>query len=520
MTLDMLVLKGAIIMEEKLFLETENPNKSVVKKEDITILVGSILLGTLFNIFFYKKSLGLSYPMFIIAFYGVFLWNLRYKISFKFSFGWLLSIPIISLSATYFIFSNQIFAVLNFLIIPILIISQTILITEANHHKWYDTNFIKDIFHGMLKRALGNIPISLVVGLNSLRIRKRQEKLEVLPKILIGLTISIPLLFIIISLLASADRVFKHYIDKITGSFGSININEFIIQVGLVLLVSMIVFSYIWSFTNSNAGIQTHGQRQSSSIKTKTGSLDPIISITILSVINCVYLVFISFQFVYIFGAITHVLPPDFTYADYARRGFFELLTVTLINFTLLLSSLRLTRKDGQFVAKTAQLLHSLLVVCTMVILASAYFRMSLYETAYGYTYLRVLTHSFMMFLGVLFVIAFYKIWNERISLIKPYIVVSIMAFMIINFVNIDVLIAKNNINRYLETGKLDTQYLRCLSYDTIPQLVNLIDDDTVSLDIKKYLREQQGVIIRNSAWQSFNLSRYKAKQVLSRYKF
>jgi len=124
------------------------------------------------------------------------------------------------------------------------------------------------------------------------------------------------------------------------------------------------------------------------------------------------------------------------------------------------------------------------------------------------------------MFLGVLFVIAFYKIWNERISLIKPYIVVSIMAFMIINFVNIDVLIAKNNINRYLETGKLDTQYLRYLSYDTIPQLVNLIDDDTVSLDIKKYLREQQGVIIRNSAWQSFNLSRYKAKQVLSRYKF
>ena len=94
------------------------------------------------------------------------------------------------------------------------------------------------------------------------------------------------------------------------------------------------------------------------------------------------------------------------------------------------------------------------------------------------------------------------------------------MAYMIINFVNIDVLIAKNNINRYLETGKLDTQYLRYLSYDTISQLVNLIDDHTVSADIKKYLREQQGVINRNSAWQSFNLSRHNAKQVLSQYKF
>ena len=507
-------------MEDILADKKENPYAYVVNKRDIYILICSVLLGMLFNLLFYKQPLGIgiSYPIFVLAFYMVFLWNLRFKIIFNISFGWFLSIPIIGLSATYFIFSNHIFAMLNFIIIPILIIAQTILITEENNYKWYDASFIKDIFYGLVNRALGNISKPFVVGLQSLHIKKRNKKHAVITKVLIGLTISIPLLIIIISLLASADKIFKHFIDQISGLFGSININDLSRQGFIILLIIVIAFSYTWSFSNSHDSIQP--QVQSSEIDGNNQSWDPIITITILSVINCVYLVFISIQFAYIFGAINNALPQDFTYAEYARRGFFELLMVTLINFTLLLSSLRLTRKDGKLVARSTQLLHSLLVVCTMVILTSAYFRMSLYETAYGYTYLRVLTHSFMMLLGVLFVIAFYKIWNERISLPKPYIVVSIMALMILNFANIDVLIAKNNIDRYLETGKLDTQYLRNLSYDTIPQLVNLLDDEKVSIDIKKYLAEKHEVISKKQSWQSFNFSQHKAKQVLSQYKF
>jgi len=215
------------------------------------------------------------------------------------------------------------------------------------------------------------------------------------------------------------------------------------------------------------------------------------------------------------FGAINNALPPDFTYAEYARRGFFELLMVTLINFTLLLSSLKFTKTDGKLAARTVRILHSLLVLCTMVILVSAFLRMSLYEAAYGYTYLRVLTHSFMMFLFILFVIAFYKIWNERISLLKPYIVITIMAYLILNFANIDILIAKNNIDRYIETGKLDTHYLRNLSYDSIPLLVNLLNEKNTLPNLKQYLLEQQRELSKSQEWQSFNLSQHKAKKAL-----
>ncbi|HEY8911119.1 MAG TPA: DUF4173 domain-containing protein [Desulfosporosinus sp.] len=488
--------------------------KTVFEKEDIYILICSVLLGVLFNILFYKKSLGISYPLFVMAFYSVFLWNRRHKLAFKLSFGWFLTIPIIALASTYFIFSNQIFVVLNFLIIPVLIIAQTILINEENKHKWYDAWFIKDIFYGIFNRAFGYISKPFAVGVSVIHMKKSDGKYDAIKKVLIGLVISIPLLLIIVSLLSSADKVFNHFIGEILSSFGNINIADFVLQGMIALFITVISFSYLWSFSKPNSSLKN---QQLGSIKPNKISCDPIISITILSVINCVYVAFTIIQFAYLFSSVNNALPPDFTYSEYARRGFFELLIVTLINFSLLLSSIRFTQKGGKLVARTVQILHSLLILCTVVILLSAYFRMSLYEAAYGYTYLRVLTHSFMIFLCVLFLIAFYKIWNERISLLKPYIVLTLTAYMIINFANIDVLIARNNVDRYIETGKLDTNYFSNLSYDSIPVLASLLNDENVATDIKKYLVEQQESLSKKQSWQSFNLSQQKAKQVLAR---
>jgi len=497
--------------------QNEESKKTEFKKEDIYLLGSSVFLGVIFDILFYKKALGISYLLFVIAFYLVFLWNLRRKIVLKYDFGWVLSIPIIALSSTYFLFSNQIFAVFNFLIIPILIIAQTILVNGENKYKWFDTRFLKDILNGVFNRALGNTPIPFVVGLRSIRIRKSDEKHNVIKKVLFGLAFSVPLLVVVVSLLTSADRVFEHLIDEVLSSFGSINMSDFPLQGILVLLISIIVFSYIWSFLKSNDRIPNQMQQGGE----EKGKMiwDPIISITVLSLINCVYLVFIIIQFAYMFGSVNNALPPDFSYSEYARRGFFELLMVTIINFTLLLSSVKFTRKDGKSVARTVRILHSFLVICTMVILVSAYLRMSLYEAAYGYTYLRVLTHSFMIFLFILFVIAFYKVWNERISLLKPYIIITLISYLILNYANIDAFIAKNNIDRYFETGKLDTHYLRNLSYNSIPVLVKLLNEENTPPDLKQYLMEQQMDLSTNQDWQSFNLSRQKAKQVLSQYK-
>jgi len=89
------------------------------------------------------------------------------------------------------------------------------------------------------------------------------------------------------------------------------------------------------------------------------------------------------------------------------------------------------------------------------------------------------------------------------------------MAYLILNFANIDILIAKNNIDRYIETGKLDTHYLRNLSYDSIPLLVNLLNEKNTLPNLKQYLLEQQRELSKSQEWQSFNLSQHKAKKAL-----
>ncbi|AET69092.1 hypothetical protein Desor_3612 [Desulfosporosinus orientis DSM 765] len=500
-------------MEEAILMPNDERKKTEVQKEDIILLISSVLLGVIFDFLFYKKSLGISYLIFVIAFYLFFGWNLRRKIGFSYSFGWFLGIPILALSSTYLIFANQIFRALNFVIIPILIVAQTLLIIGENKHQWFEASFVMDIGKGV-RRTLGNISKPLVVGLSLLRIPKSRKKDNTFQKVLLGVAISIPLLTIIISLLTSADYLFKNLISELVNSLGTINLTDIPQQGILVLLISIFMFSYTWSLLKSKDQGQTQGEE--SVAQQRAGSWDPVISVTILSLINCVYVIFIVIQFTYMFGAFHNVLPAGYTYAEYARRGFFELLIVTLINFSLLLSSLKFTGKEGKGLTRAVQVLHSLLVLCTMVILVSAFLRMSFYEAAYGYTYLRVLTHSFMIFLFVLLAVACYKIWNERFSLLKPYILLALAAYLVLNFANIDVLIAQKNIARYLETGKLDTYYLRHLSYDSIPVLVGLLNEENTPPDLKQYLEEQQMRLSQEQAWQSFNISQYEAQKVLT----
>lgn len=108
---------------------------------------------------------------------------------------------------------------------------------------------------------------------------------------------------------------------------------------------------------------------------------------------------FIAIQFSYLFGSLTDGLPRDFTFAQYARKGFFELVAVTLINLVLLTGNMYFVKASGKKLDRAVKILNTILVMSTFIMLLSAHFRMSLYEDAYGFTYLRVLTHAFMGYL-------------------------------------------------------------------------------------------------------------------------
>lgn len=501
-------------MNDILTVDKVNTDENIITKENYCLLICTVILGVLANILFYNKPLGVSYLIFLTSFFTCFVWNLKKTINFELNFGWILSIPIIFLSSTYFIFSNGLLSLLNFLGIPILVIAQTTLIAKKNWYKWHRFMFIGDILYSFFVRVFVNIGKPFKLLYQTIIRKSNIEKHENLYKVLIGLAISIPLVFIVILLLSSADKVFESFMGKIPDLFININIGEVIVRLAFILIVTICSFSYIWSLRPTDKNLSEIIDKKTTSKRL----LDPVILVTILGVVNIIYVFFTLIQFTYLFSSISFDLPQNFTYADYARRGFFELIIVTLINLSILLVDMNFTKMTNSMINKSIRLLNSLLIVCTLVMLVSAHFRMYLYENTYGYTYLRILTHAFMVFIFILLVATFYKIWNERLPLLKSYIIIAIFSYVIINFVNIDVIIAKNNILRYHQTGKIDVPYLSALSYDAVPTLVSLIDDSDkrVSQKIQNCLFIKREELKRNNFWQSYNISEANARKALS----
>ena len=92
------------------------------------------------------------------------------------------------------------------------------------------------------------------------------------------------------------------------------------------------------------------------------------------------------------------------------------------------------------------------------------------------------------------------------------------------NFANVDTIIAKNNINRYFETGKIDIVYLNGLSYDAVPDMQSFytsIKNSTdpaekqMAEDILKDFEEKKSELIKQKSWQSYNISRFEAEKII-----
>lgn len=503
-------------MEQPHIQLTENQIEDLSNKKRITILLGSLALGLLFNLLFYRKSLGLSYPLYITALYTFLFWSIKKKPKLRLDFTGLLGISIIALSFTYFFFSNPFFHALNFLLVPILAVAHTLLLTSNSRFKWFEALFFLDMLYGIFIRPLENCLTPFSLLFSNAKKKTNLGKSTVLVKVLIGLILTIPLLIIIVPLLASADDIFRYFINQIPPLFQDINLGQFIPQFLIITTVTCLLFSYFWSLFYSKP--KTINGISNLEALSPGKFLDPITVTTLLIVIDALYVFFIAIQFSYLFGSLTDGLPHDFTFAQYARKGFFELVAVTLINLVLLIGNMYFIKASGKKLDRAVKILNTILVMSTFIMLLSAHFRMSLYEDAYGFTYLRVLTHAFMGYLFVLFVVSFAKIWRQSIPLFKSFVVISIVAYTLLNYINVDKIIVKENIARYTEGKPIDVYYLTTLSYDAIPPLVefmNTTHDLSLITPFNNGLNNKKTVLNRQTPWQSFNLSKYRAQESL-----
>ena len=324
-------------------------------------------------------------------------------------------------------------------------------------------------------------------------------------KILLTVIATIPAFMIILFLLSFADPVFAQVTKKILDSF--ILGDWFIIP---ILFVMIGCFSY---------GIIRRALTKPLSKEREDGkNIDSVIAITISVMFDVIYVMFSMIQIVYLFiGGGT--LPEGYTYAEYAREGFGQLLAVAIFNFIIIILGNTLFRKN--VILKVTQTVMS---VCTYIMIVSSVMRLILYIRYYYFTFLRVLAFWGLITLAILFVGVMVQIWSDKFNMFKYLVIGTFACYVVLAFSRCDYFIAKANLSQasvknsfFLNDNNYnDSDYFWDLSYDALPVILEdetLVDENSYHFESIKRELDNKEIGIR-----SYNYSLSQAKKLMKHY--
>ena len=229
----------------------------------------------------------------------------------------------------------------------------------------------------------------------------------------------------------------------------------------------------------------------------KAPKTDSLAFVLVLAALNLLYLLFLGVQSAGLFGGPDYLAARGISYADWARSGFFQMVGVTILNLSVLLSALTFSRREGR-AWKALRLLSALLAVESLVLLASACWRMTLYVTAYGLSFKRLMTYWGMVMMALFLLAALRKVQRPDFSFCRAAFPLALAGWLVINCVPVDYLVAKNQVDRYLsgESAAIDAEYLLYdLSYDTLSQLERL-DGNLICQDWRNGGQRRLSVLI------------------------
>jgi len=330
-----------------------------------------------------------------------------------------------------------------------------------------------------------------------------QEK-NALGSIFFGILWALPVLFLLGSLLVSADSRFEEF----TLGLFALDISS--------ILNTMLYFPMVCAFfyiTIMTFELPLEEKKES------LFQMDSVQLITILSLVNLLFLSYIMIQFSYFFGGDKIVMhSAELSYSSYARRGFWELIFLSMLVIPLLLiahwSQHRASNKFQQWF-KTLALI---MLISLLIIELSALHRMFLYVKIYGLTELRFYSSVFMFFMMTGLISFYFTVLNNKRGLFVAVMSVqAVLVILLLNLVNPDAQIAYYNMSHDHERP-VDTYYLKSLSSDAYPSIYNM--RQVFSYKKSCLLQQQLRYDFQDMAitWQQWNGSIYAAQKLIDEW--
>ncbi|OON33292.1 hypothetical protein BSA16_01155 [Micromonospora sp. Rc5] len=231
-----------------------------------------------------------------------------------------------------------------------------------------------------------------------------------------------------------------------------------------------------------------------------------------LALLDALFAAFVLVQLAVLFGGSAHVLrTAGLSYAQYARGGFWQLLAVSALTLLVIAGAARWAPRTTRADRVLVRVLLGTLTALSLVVVASALYRMQVYADAYGATRLRLVVAAVELWLGALFVLVGVAVLLLRAGRLPVLVVgTAVLALLGLAAVNPDRLIAERNVDRHRQTGRIDVSYLSGLSADAVPALTRLPEPLRSCA-----LRDLAGTLPADGAWTA-NLGRATARDLLA----
>lgn len=351
--------------------------------------------------------------------------------------------------------------------------------------------------------------------------------------VLRGLLLALPVVIVFALLLSSADLMFAEVLrrllpEDIVAFFRDIvRHGAIILAVGFVLLGGLACTA--WRDEHGAGGGKAW----------TPAAIAPLLGLTesglVLNAVNVLFAAFVAIQVPYLFGGQLNIDLGRVTYAEYARRGFGELVLVSVLVLGLLLLLGALTRRDAGRQARIFNLSSTVTVGLTVIMLVSAFKRLLLYEMAYGFTEMRIYPHIFMIWLALLLGWFLVTLWVAPGRFGIGVVVACIGYVATLDVMNVDDFIVRQNVQRYEQLGAaafvseeaapylpgIDAVYLTTLSTDAIPASVDSVPrlQGAPQAEMNDHLKRELQELRADPAqrrWPSFHFSYWRAYEALT----
>jgi hypothetical protein len=332
-----------------------------------------------------------------------------------------------------------------------------------------------------------------------------------------GAAITLPVVIVFALLLSNADPLFALWREEIADLIANWDFVPRVVFFFVMLVVVLGAYGYVLRAPASDENrpfFATAPRLQKAALLGATERLILVSSVALL------LWIFLAAQVSYLFGNAPTVPGSGITFADYARRGFGEITIVATLSVALIVFA----ESYGEPGSRPGLLrgVTFALVLALMLLLASAFRRVSLYEQAYGYTVARLYAQAYMIVMGVAIVALAREVWTRLDSgrLFRLALAAAVITFAVLVYWNHEGWIATQNIRRFATTGKLDTVYLtRDLSPNAIPSIVaalpTLPDSQAVAIrsSLGSYSKRK---FLWSKRWYEWNLGRSRARKALA----